>query len=223
MTKRTIALVLLAAAASSGASAADFGIYGEAGTFGGGAGVAVQLNDKFSLRAGYSAFTYDVEDYQAEDLSLDGKARVRAGKLLLDWYPFGGGFRIGAGMMLNDSSAYAIARPSESGYTINGTFYPSSQIATANGRVDFDSVAPYIGIGFGRALSSSGRLNFLLDLGVAFIGEPAVTLGVDCGSAPTAVCAQIEDDVAAEEAQIQEDADSMKLWPHVNVALAWRF
>lgn len=222
MIKKTIALVLLATTAGA-VSAADFGLYGEAGTFGGGAGVAVQLNHRFSLRAGYSAFTYDVKDYQAEDLTLDGKAKVRAGKLILDWYPFGGGFRLGGGVMLNDSSATAVARPSGDGYTINGTFYSSSQIATADGHAEFDSVAPYLGIGFGRALNSSGRLNLLLDVGVAFTGEPTIALNVNCGAVPAQVCAEIEGDVAAERERIQEDADALKLWPHVNAALSWRF
>lgn len=224
MIKKTLILgTLVTAAASGSVSAADLGVYGEAGTFGAGAGLALQLGDHFSARAGYSTFSYDVNDYQAEDLSLDAKAKVGAGKLLLDWYPFGGGFRLGAGAMLNHSGAKGVARPSSGGYTINGTFYPSSQIATADGQIDFDSVAPYVGFGFGRALDSTGRFNILMDVGVAFTGEPTITVNANCGTVPASVCAQIQEDVAAEQASIEEDAEALKFWPHLNVALSWRF
>lgn len=214
---------LLAATAAGSANAAEFGVYGEAGTFGAGGGFALQLGDRLSARAGYSTFSYEVNDYQAEDLSLDAKAKIGTGKLLLDWYPFGGGFRIGAGVVLNRSEATGVARPSGGGYTINGTFYPSEQIATADGQVDFDSVAPYVGLGFGRALDRTGRFNLLLDLGVAFTGEPKVTITANCGSVPAAVCTQIQEDVASEQARIEADAEKFKLWPHLNVVLSWRF
>ena len=218
------AAMCIFALAAVDADAADFGIYGEVGTFGLGGGAVVQFNERFSARAGYSTISQDIDDYDPEDLEFDADATIGAAKFLVDWYPTPSGFRVTAGAMLNQTKATAVAVPTGGGYTINDTFYPSATIGSANGRIDFDRFAPYLGVGFGRALDTAGHFNVLVDIGAAFVGKPNVDLTATCGiSAPTPLCARLQEDVAAEQADVEDDTDNLKVWPHINLAFSWRF
>jgi hypothetical protein len=220
------ALLISCASLGSGtaAHAADFGAYAEEGTQGLGGGVALQVNERFSARAGYSRISGDINDYEADDLEFDGDVTLGAAKLLFDWHPSPRNFRITAGAMLNDTKFSAVADPIGNGYVINGTFYPAAAIGSVGGRVDFDRFVPYIGVGFGRALDTAGRFNVLVDLGAAFMGEPDVSLIARCGSSvPAATCTQLQQDLAAEQADIEDDTDALHLWPHASVSFSWRF
>jgi len=221
------AAVLMTCVASLGAanvSAADFGVFGEVGTLGLGAGLAAQVNDRFSARLSYSEISGDIDDYESEDLEFDADVKFGAGKLLLDWYPTPSSFRVTAGAMLNQTKFTGTADPTGGGYVINGTFYPSATIGRASGRVDFDRFAPYLGVGFGRALDTQGRFNVTVDVGAAFVGDPDVALTATCTSlVPTALCNQIQADIAAEQAEVEDDTDDLSLFPYANVAFTWRF
>jgi hypothetical protein len=201
-----------------------FGVFAEVGTLGLGAGVAGQFNEHFSARAGYSRISGDLDDYEAEDLEFDADATFGAAKLLFDWYPKSQGkFRVTAGAMLNDSKFVGVANTTGGGYIVNDTFYPASQVGTIGGRLDFDRFAPYIGFGFGRALDTAGRFNVLVDFG-ALITEPDVSIVATCGPAISATrCTQLQSDIRAEQDEIEDDIDDIRLWPHVAVSFSWRF
>ena len=97
---RKIPMIVLSAAALAGpAQSADFGVYATAGTIGVGGGVAAVFNSHLGARLGYTTLEYDVEDIQESDLTLDGEAKLGGGHGLLDWHPFGGGFRVSIGAM----------------------------------------------------------------------------------------------------------------------------
>ena len=106
-----VVITCISAVSVTVANAADFGIYGEAGTLGLGGGVAWQFDDHLSARVGYSRFSSDIDEYEAEDLELDGEATIGAGKVLVDWHPARGTFRITAGAMINQTKATAVAVP----------------------------------------------------------------------------------------------------------------
>jgi hypothetical protein len=217
------ALTGLLAAGAMNANAADFGVFAEVGTFGLGGGAAVQLNERFSARAGYSTISGGINDYEAEDLDFDADVTIGAAKLLVDWYPTPSSFRITAGAMLNQTKATAVATPTGGGYTINGTFYPFFVVGSAAGRADFDHFTPYLGVGFGRALDTAGRFNVTVDIGAAFVGDPDVSLNATCTSVtPASVCTRLQQDIAAEQADVRDDADDLNLWPYANVSFSWR-
>jgi hypothetical protein len=171
---------------------------------------------------GYTGYDYTVKDIESGDVSLDGTAELGGVQALLDWYPLGGRFRISAGLMEN-AKVTATAKPTASTYTFDGMTYSTADVAQARGTARFDSMAPYLGVGFGRALSSTGRFAFTADVGVAFTGAADVKLDVTCTQSAAALCAQIQDDVAAEQAELQADADDFKYWPVVSVGLSYRF
>ena len=220
--RKLIGLVVFGLSLMTSANAADFGVYGTAGTIGVGGGVAGSFNSRLGARLGYTAFDYKVRDVRSSELSFDGTAELGGLQALLDWYPFGGGFRVSAGIMEN-ARLSATARPLSDTYTFDGVTYSTGDVAQARGTAEFDSFAPYLGLGFGRALSSNGRFAFTADLGVAFTGAADVMLSVTCTPAAVALCDQIQDDVAAEQVELQADAEDFKYWPVLSFGLSYRF
>ena len=219
---RKLVGVVLGLCLAASANAADVGVYGTAGTVGIGGGIAGSFNPHLGARLGYTAFDYKVKDVESSDLSFDGTAELGGVQALLDWYPFGGGFRISAGAMQNAKFS-ATAKPLASTYTFDGVTYSTADVASARGTAEFDSIAPYLGLGFGRALSRDGRFAFTADVGVAFTGAADVRLDVTCVNSAAALCAQVQDDVAAEQAELQDDADQIEYWPVVALGVSYRF
>ena len=220
--RKLIGLVVFGLSLVPAAHAADFGVYGTAGTVGVGGGVAGSFNSRLGARLGYTAFDYKVKDIESSDLSFDATAELGGLQALLDWYPFGGSFRVSAGVMEN-AKVSATARPLTDTYTFDGVTYTTADVARARGTAEFDSFAPYLGLGFGRALSSNGRFAFTADVGVAFTGAADVTLNVTCTPSAVALCDQIQDDVVAEQAELQADADDFKYWPVLSFGVSYRF
>lgn len=219
--RKLIGLVLGLSLMAS-AQAADFGVYGTAGTIGVGGGLAGSFNSHFGARLGYTGYDYKVNDVESSDLSFDGTAELGGLQALIDWYPFGGGFRVSAGVMEN-AKLTVTAKPIADTYTFDGMTYTTADVAQARGTAEFDSIAPYVGLGFGRALSRNGRFAFTADVGVAFTGAADVKLNVTCTPSAVALCNQIQDDVMAEQAELQADADDFKYWPVLSFGLSYRF
>jgi hypothetical protein len=222
MMRSRIAASIAAFVVTGAAQAADFGIYGTAGTVGFGGGVAATFNDHFGARVGYTSYEHTVDDIEEGDLVLDGKAEIGGLQALLDWYPFGGGFRLSAGAMEN-ASLTAQARPIAGSYTLNGTTYTTAELGEARGVAEYESISPYAGIGFGRALSRNGRFGFSADLGIVFTGTPDIELNATCRIPNATVCAQIDTDLRAEEAELREEADELKYWPVVSIGISYKF
>lgn len=67
----------------------------------------------------------------------------------------------------------------ESTTTIGNTVYTSAQVGALNGKLDFDKVAPYVGIGWGNPFGKSSRWSISLDLGTMLQDSPNVELNAN--------------------------------------------
>lgn len=204
------------------AYATEFGAFATAGTVGFGGGVATSFNKHIGARVSYTTYEYSVNDIEESELTLDGKAKIGGAHAFLDWHPFGGAFRLSAGAIEN-ASLSARARPISNAYTLNGVTYSADDIGEARGTAKYDSISPYLGLGLGHTLSSDGRLAFTADLGIVFTGSPKVELNATCAVPNAMLCAQIEADALAEEAELQEEADKLEYWPMLSVGISYRF
>lgn len=202
---------------------ADVGILLKGGTLGAGLDVSMGMSESLGLRLQANALSYD-EDFTESDVDYSGDLELKSAGLLLDWHPFSGVFRVSAGAYWNGNEATATGRPTGGTYTINGTPYPAAQVGSLNGEIDFDSVAPYFGIGWASAPKAGRGMTFSLDLGVLYQGEPNVALTANCGvGLPPATCTQLQSDVAAEQASLQEDLSDYKFHPVVSFGIGYRF
>jgi len=218
--KRFVAGALLFLAASTPAWA-DVGVLLKAGTLGAGLDVSVGMNESLGLRLQANALSYD-KDITESDVDYNADFDLKSAGLLLDWHPFSGVFRVSAGAYWNGNEATAVGRPSGGTYEINGVTYPSAAVGSLNGQIDFESVAPYFGIGFGSAPKAGRGMTFSFDLGVLYQGEPNVGLTAVCG-VPGPSCTQLQNDVAAEQASLQEEVSDYKFYPVVSIGIGYRF
>ena len=50
-----------------------------------------------------------------------------------------------------------------------------------------------------------------------------MTLNVTCSAAAATLCADLEDDVAAEQVELQKDADDYEYWPVLSIGVSYKF
>lgn len=225
MNKALWVATLVVGGMASNAAMADVAVGVRAGTFGVGADFDIGLTDTVNLRLGYNTFSYDqtVED---TDVTYDGTLKIGAASAIIDWHALGGGFRVSAGAVQKGPKIDVTGVPSGNNtYEINGRIYTATQIGSLQGTVEIgDSVAPYLGIGWGNTVDQDGRFTFLLDLGVIKTGTATASLDVICGATvPTATCTQIRNDVNAEKAELEDALDDYQWYPVVSLGFAVRF
>jgi hypothetical protein len=221
-----IALACLAAPAACLAASADFGAAVRVGTPGVGLDLDMGLSRSFGLRFGFAGFNIN-HSLNTSDVDYDGRLQLRTFTGLLDWYVFRGAFHLTAGVAGNGTKLDVVGTPSQGSYTINGTSYSSAQLGSLSGELKFgNSVSPYVGFGWGNAAGESGRLHFLFDVGAIYGGSPSVSLTAQCGSAAppgSALCDQIQSNVATEEQKLRHKADFLRWYPVVSLGVGIRF
>lgn len=196
------------------------------GTLGVGVDADFKLTEQLGLRVGYSAFNYS-DNLKSSDVRYDGDAKLRTATALLDWHPGGGGFRVSFGAAASNTHVDVKANPSNGTFDFNGQTFTASEVGSVRGKVEpGNTFAPYVGIGWGNAAGSKGRVTFLFDLGVIYMGSPDVNLTATCGPAApngSVACAQLRNAVTQEERDLQEDADVYEWYPVASVGLAVKF
>lgn len=217
---RFVACVLLFLGVST-AAWADVGVLLKAGTLGAGLDVSKGISETLALRLQANAFSYD-EDITESDVEYRADLDLKSAGLLLDWHPFSGAFRVSAGAYWNGNETTVTGRPTGGTYVINGQPYSSTDIGSLNGKIDFPSVAPYLGIGFGSSPKAGGGMTFSFDLGVLYQREPNVGLTVVCGST-VLDCNLLQSRVAAEAVSLQDELKDFKFYPVVSFGIGYRF
>ncbi len=212
------ALITFALTPAAFADAGDIALTAKGGTLGLGAEVTVGLAQTFNARVGYNTFSYNSNSVQS-DIEYDYKVNFKSIPLLVDWHPYvDKGFRVSAGVVINNTEITAAT--SQSTYTIGDYTYFASQVGMLTGRVDFNQVAPYAGIGWGNALSKGSSLTVVADIGVLFQGTPQLEL---IAHSPYATNPEFQRQLAKEVADIKTTTDKIKYYPVFSLGLAYKF
>ncbi len=195
------------------------GVTAKGGTTGLGGDVTIPLVPNWlNLRGGYNfgeirpSATYSGIKYKA-DVDFESVP------ILLDLHPFHGGFRITGGVFYNKNEADLSAFLA-SGSEFGGGTVPAD--TTVNANVSWSKeFMPYLGIGWGNAaddntLDSPIAVGFSLDIGAFYQGSPNVLLTESSGLASPA-------DIAAEQAQLEDDLSGFKFFPVVTLGIHIRF
>jgi hypothetical protein len=103
----------------------------------------------------------------------------------------------------------------------------STADGTLHGKIDYPSLAPYVGLGWGTAPSAGPGFGAAVDLGVAFLGRPRVTLTPEPppGSplnSPAAM-ALLAPELAREEARVEQKIDGYRTYPVLSAGISYRF
>ena len=223
---KTVFLKTIAAAAVSAALAVpafadglgDPSVGLIAGTLGAGAQIGWtivpnQYDARLSL--GYLNRSYNTT---SNGVAYNGDLKLSNVGLLGDWHPWQGSFRLTGGVFYNGNKFDLNAQPTGGTYTFNGNTYTAAQVGSANASVTFNSVAPYVGFGWGDGGSGAG-LHFTSDIGVMYQGSPKASI---TATNPTGN-AQLAADVQASQAKLQSDLNRYQWYPVVQVGVVYRF
>jgi hypothetical protein len=134
--------------------------------------------------------------------------------------------RLTGGLVVQSNQFNGTGTPSGASGQINlgGTNYNASDVGTLSSEGSFsNSVAPYLGIGFGTPLSPG--VGFNLDAGVMFAGSPTVRLRANNISPliPAAQQQQIRNDLAKQESQTNKDIGSFNVYPVISIGVSYAF
>lgn len=191
----------------------------KAGTNGLGAEVTYGLSHIVRVRAGAYGFKAGF-GADTSDIDYDMDLRLLSGGGYLDIHPFKGRFRLTAGLMYNANRLSALGTVNTELRFGNNVFTPA-QVGTLDGGVDFRTLAPYAGIGWGSPLDSEGNWAFEADIGVLFQGAPDVTLrSIDGELSGQQV---LLDALAQEEEELEDELDIFKFYPIVSLGVAYTF
>lgn len=223
MKQSVLVMGLIAALGSASVWADGFGIAGLAGSPGFGLHVGMGINDSFGVRANLNTYSMD-SNRNESNVEYKATVDLKSGGLFADWYPFQGGFRVSAGIMVNNNEVNLVGTPSGGTFDINGTTYQASDLGSLTGKLNYgNKTAPYLGIGWGHLGGKSG-FNFMADVGVMFTGEPDVALNGTCNpSLPTMACDQLQADIRAEQTQLKSDMNGASVYPVLSLGIGYTF
>ncbi len=215
--KRLYAIIPCLLLAATGAEADDnFWLGAKAGTLGLGVEATWRPSRYLDLRGGINSFSYDFDSTEAGidyDAELDLSSFYATANLRVPLSPF----RVSAGIMSNGNEIALASRPTST-FEIGGTTYTAADVGQLSGGVDFDDIAPYLGIGFDFRLMNT--LGLSLDLGALYQGSPQASL---LASGPIALDPGFQADLAQELDDLQDDLDSYKLYPVLSLGLSFNF
>lgn len=201
---------------TSNAAAEDHALGAKVGMLGVGIEYTYRVNDLISARASINGSSYGFDDSKSGidySLSLDFDS-IAVG---VDFHPGDGATRLSIGILSNDNGINASSNPTQT-FDIGGTTYTAAEVGTLSAGIGFDSTAPYASIGWDWMRDQS--FGITLDVGVISQGSPSVALSA---SGPILGDPQFADDLAAEEAQLEEDLDDFDLYPFATLGFVFRF
>ena len=221
MRRLFVTAAVLPLLAFPGVAPADTSLGLRGGTLGGGVELSHAFGPRIGVRLNADAYNYK-QTSTYDDIDYDMKMKLQTASLMGDWFPFANNFRISLGAMFNGNKFSLKGLPTGPGYTINGTFYPASDVGSFDAAVDFNKAAPYFGIGYGRPINSG--LSLIFDLGVMSQGSAKSKINVTCGAGtPLATCTALQNDAAAEQSNLDDSLHSFKYYPVISLGLAYTF
>jgi len=214
MMKRLLPLVLFALSAPSVVAAqGGLGFGARVGTLGLGGEVAIGLTERLVVRGGLGITPLEPSaTFNAVDVSLKLPTVYNVG---LDLY-LNGAVRIGGGILFRRQDPQVTGN-FNAPQDIGGTTYAPQEIGTLTGVIASNRKAPYVLIGFGR--HTAPGVGLFLDLGVAFMGDPSVSLSARDGTlSPDAE--PLKSSLAQEAADFESDMRGyLRFWPILSLGI----
>lgn len=189
------------------------------GTLGG----QVEITGNFStylkgrLNAGYLPWDYEIT---VDSEEYDFNIKLFTTGALLDLHPFAGGFRLTAGVYFNSNDFSGTGSLSSSqSYEIGGISFSRATLGHVDAEADFNTVAPYLGLGYSNAFTADGHWSFEFDAGVMYWGSPEVTLSTPA----TSVVPGLNQALKEEAQRVEDELENFIFYPVVSVGVAYSF
>lgn len=221
--KKVIPVLVLAVTLLGATSAlAAVGATLKVGTLGVGADMTIGISERVNARANLNYFSLGKTFTEEEDAdggggSISPELKLMTVGALLDWHPWAQGFRLSAGLYLNQNKIDLTA-DLKGTVEINDKEYSLSDIG---GTVDFNSLAPYVGLGYGNAVGANGNWHFSFDLGVMFQGAPQVELHATASD--PAIQSELDANIAEELKDVEDELGVFTMYPVISLGVSYRF
>ena len=192
------------------------------GTLGAGIDLTVGITSNLNVRGGINALDLN-SDGDESDVEYDFNIDLLSYPLFLDWYPIDKvGFRISAGILIcqNQLNLDAV---SQKEYEIGDETYSAEEIVKLTGRMDFNGMAPYIGIGWGNAVGKNQKWAFACDLGFAFLGEPHFKLKADTNFNNEEEYKEFINELEKEKDELEDDFNDYGYYPVITLGITYKF
>jgi hypothetical protein len=214
----------MAFAAAASSAHAEVAVAIKGSTLGVGGDLNFGLTEKLNLRVGYSAFDF-THGVDRTDVRYNGTLKLSNISGVFDLYPWSGAFRMSLGAVATDNKVNATGRPTDGSYKLNGNVYSASEVGSLRGEIKMgNSIAPYVGIGWGNPVGEGSPVTVLFDVGAIYTGKTDVTLTAQCGAALSAsTCTRLQNDTAAEARRLRNDVNEFTWYPVISLGLAYRF
>jgi len=199
---------------------ADTTVNAKLSTLGLGLEAAFPLTQSVDGRIALNTFKYSITKTSTSNgVNTDYKGDLNLGSLeaLADWHPFSGSFRLSGGLVYNNNNLSMTAQPSAGSNNVNigGTTYPMGAGESVNASIDFNKVAPYLGIGWGRTPNNTG-FSFTSDIGVLFQGSPKSSVTTNNPNVTAA-------DISQANSDLNNSVSSFKVYPVISIGLGYTF
>jgi len=215
-----------------------FGLATHFGFAGAGFDVATPLATRFNLRAGTDFFSY-ATTFQEQGANVGINLQLRSSHTALDWFPFGGHFRLSPLVVFgNNNRILATALiPSGSSVALNGQDYNSSATDPLHGtgRIDFRKVSPGFSLGFGNLIPRDrSHFSIPVDMGFYYVGQPSLQVAFtgsacDPNYAPSVGCESVDQDAGFQQSlnafKVRNDHNLSyaSFFPIFSVGFGYRF
>ena len=130
----------------------------------------------------------------------------------------GSGFRISAGAYYNGNSVDASGTPKAGNqFELGGELYTLDSLKAD---AEFDSFAPYLGIGWTSGSATESGLVFSADIGAFYQGSVDITMdpsGTDVG------IPGFEENLQKEAERLEDELKNLKIYPVATLSVGYRF
>lgn len=207
---------------------ADVAVGVGVGTLGYGVHVATSMTDFVAIRFNANFGEMDVPGAELigdtfGGIEYDVDASFGTYGLIADFHPLalspvGGGFVLSGGVYYNNNEFDFTGTPTTD-VTIGGETFAAGS-GRIIGNMSFDSSwAPYVGLGYDGTFQGFVPVSFFFTAGVLFQGSPSVSLTTTNDTFNGA----FGDQLAAEAAQIEDDASSFEYYPVISMGVTVSF
>lgn len=205
------------------------------GTQGLGMDVGYSFNKYLKLRVRGTMLSYDHNDTW-NDMEMKARFKSSSCGLILDVHPFGGSFRLSAG--LNAAPLRVEADGNLDADIPQGRYYlgeyevKTADVGSIRGRYKWDTVQPYFGFGWSCSSKSEHAWFFTADIGVNIIGKGKLSVGYSGdvqyrsmygGDWKPMDSSTLEDIIRDEGDAFFEIADKIVVYPVIHLGVGCRF
>jgi hypothetical protein len=194
-----------------------------AGTLGTGLSVAKAIEPgRLSVELDLNALTLS-HSYSNSGVNYNGSLRLQSAGAVANYFPWASAFHVSAGLFYDNNRFNLNGQPTSGSFTLNGRTYSSAELSSLSGQVKFNTIAPYLGVGWGDATAHAGW-HLIANFGVLYQGRPKVSLvGDTTYPQGSQYYSALYSNIDAQRQQIQNDLSSLRWYPVASIGVQYRF